>query len=395
MRSAKYMQHDPLIFTIFLIFAGAAVVATIALYMRQALLVAYILLGVLFGPSVFGLVSDPLLINQISNVGIMFLLFLLGLNLPLSKLIPLIQETTVVTGLSSLAFTVVGAFVGWLFGFTIIECLIIGAALTFSSTIIGLKLLPTTVLHHKRTGEIIISILLIQDLIAIIILLLLQTAGQDSLPWLEIILRIAALPLLIATAYLLERFILIKLITRFDKIQEYIFLLAIGWCLGFAELAASAGLSFEIGAFIAGVALAQNPIALFIGEKLKPLRDFFLIIFFFSLGASFDLHMLDSIVLPATLLAALVLLGKPIVFRWLLHGSGEASGRSSEIGIRLGQISEFSLLIAVLAMELDIIGSKASYLIQLATLLTFIISSYLIVKRFPTPIALNDALRRD
>lgn len=369
--------------------------ATVALYARQALLVAYILLGVLFGPSALGLVSDPVLIKQISHVGIMFLLFLLGLSLPLAKLIPLIRETTLITALSSLFFAIAGSAVAWSFGFALIECLIIGAALTFSSTIIGLKLLPTTVLHHKRTGEIIISILLIQDIIAIVILLLLQTAGQASLPWLEIALRIAALPGLIAIAYILERFILVKLITRFDKIQEYIFLLTIAWCLGIAQLAEAIGLSTEIGAFLAGVALARNPIALFIGESLKPLRDFFLIIFFFSLGASFDLHMLTSIFIPAMILAGIVLLGKPLVFRGLLRRSGEASGRSSEIGMRLGQISEFSLLIAVLALELNIIGSQASYLIQFATLLTFIVSSFLIVRRYPTPIAINDQLRRD
>lgn len=393
------MQQDPLVFTIFLIFTGAAIVATIALYARQALLVAYILLGVLLGPSAFGLVNDPVLITQISHVGIMFLLFLLGLNLPLAKLIPLIQKTTLITGISSLLFAVIGVLVGWLFGFNFIECLIIGASLIFSSTIIGLKLLPTTVLHHKRTGEIIISILLIQDFIAIIILLLLQTtaqtAGQGSLPWMEIVLRIAALPGLIATAYLLERFVLIKLIARFDKIQEYIFLLTIAWCLGFAEFAAGVGLSTEIGAFIAGVALARNPIALFIGESLKPLRDFFLILFFFSLGASFDLRMLASVFIPATLLAAVALLAKPWVFHWLLRGSGEASEKSREIGVRLGQVSEFSLLIAVLAMDLNIIGSEASYVIQLAALLTFIVSSYVIVQHYPTPIALTDNLRRD
>jgi Kef-type K+ transport system membrane component KefB len=389
------MQQDPLVFTIFLIFTGAAVIATLALYARQALLVAYIILGILFGPSVLGLVSDPVLIKQISHVGIMFLLFLLGLNLPPSKLIPLLQETTLVTGLSSLVFAVVGAAIGGMFGYSWVECLIIGAALTFSSTIIGLKLLPTTVLHHRRTGEIIISILLIQDIVAIIILLLLQTAGQENLPWVEIALRIAALPGLIALAFLLERYVFIKLITRFDKIHEYIFLMTIAWCLGFAELATSIGLSHEIGAFIAGVTLARNPIALFIGESLKPLRDFFLILFFFSLGASFNLNMLAAVFMPAALLAGLVLLGKPIIFRLLLRRSGEASGRSSEIGMRLGQISEFSLLIAVLALEQNVIGEQVSYLIQLATLFTFIVSSYLIVHRYPTPIALSDRLRRD
>lgn len=389
------MQDNTLVFTIFLIFTGAAVMATLALYARQALLVAYILLGILFGPFAFGLVSDPLLIKQISNVGIMFLLFLLGLNLPPAKLIPLLQEAIRVTGFSSLIFALTGFGIALAFGFDLVECLIIGAALTFSSTIIGLKLLPTTVLHHRRTGEIIISVLLIQDIIAIIILLLLQTAGQGSLPWIDIALRIGALPVLMALAYFLERYVLIKLIARFDKIQEYIFLMTIAWCLGIAELATSMGLSHEIGAFIAGVALATNPISLFIGESLKPLRDFFLIIFFFSLGASFNLDMLGAVFVPAILLAALILLGKPLIFRFLLRNYGEASGRSGEIGIRLGQISEFSLLIAVLALELNVIGERASYLIQVATLLTFIISSYLIVQRYPTPISLNDKLRRD
>lgn len=389
------MHQHPLVFTIFLIFVGAAIAATIALYARQALLVAYILLGVLFGPSALGLVSDPVLIQQISHVGIMFLLFLLGLNLPLAKLIPLIQKTTLVTGVSSVLLATVGAGVGWAFGFTPTECLIIGASLTFSSTIIGLKLLPTTVLHHKRTGEIIISILLLQDIIAIVILLLLQATGQGGLPWVEIVLRIAALPALIGIAYLVERYILLRLIARFDKIQEYIFLLVVAWCLGFAQLAAAMGLSTEIGAFLAGVALARNPIALFVGESLKPLRDFFLIIFFFSLGASFELRMLSSIFIPAILLASLVLLGKPLVFLWLLRDSGEAADRSREIGVRLGQVSEFSLLIAVLALELHIISDAASALIQLATLLTFIVSAYVIVRHYPTPIAIDDRLRRD
>jgi Kef-type K+ transport system membrane component KefB len=171
--------------------------------------------------------------------------------------------------------------------------------------------------------------------------------------------------------------------------------MAIGWCLGIAELAATMGLSHEIGAFIAGVALATNPIALFIGESLKPLRDFFLIIFFFSLGASFNLEMINAVLLPAILLAALTLFIKPLVFRYLLRGAGETSQRSGEIGVRLGQISEFSLLIAVLGLELKVIGEQASYLIQVTTLLTFIVSSYFIVLRYPTPIALNDKLRRD
>jgi Kef-type K+ transport system membrane component KefB len=389
------MAHDPLFYTIFLIFAGAAVLATAALYARQSMLVAYIVLGILIGPSGIGLVEDADVIKQVADIGIMFLLFLLGLNMYPQKLIQLVRETTLVTGASSALFALIGYATGWVMGFTPTENLIIGAALMFSSTIIGLKLLPTTVLHHRHTGEVIISILLLQDLVAIVILLVLQAQGRGAIPLAEFVLRLLALPGLILFAFLFARFVVIRLITRFDQIQEYIFLLAIGWCLGMAELAATLGLSHEIGAFIAGVSIATSRICDFIADNLRPVRDFFLVIFFFSLGASFELDILMHMLLPASVMALLVLSAKPVVFRFLLRRSGEASGQSWEIGFRLGQISEFSLLIAVLALDLGAIGPRASYLIQLATLLTFVVSSYIIVMRYPTPIAVSDHLRRD
>ena len=150
------MHQDPIVFTIFLVFTGAAVFATIALFARQSLLVAYIVLGALFGPSALGLVSDPELIRNISEFGIMFLLFLLGLNLQPQELVRMVRKTTQVTLLSSLVFFAVGFLVSKAFGFTSMEALLVGGAATFSSTIVGLKLLPTTMLHHQRTGEVII-----------------------------------------------------------------------------------------------------------------------------------------------------------------------------------------------------------------------------------------------
>lgn len=389
------MNSDPLVFTFFLIFFGAAVLATLALYARQALLVAYIVLGIALGPWGLGMVTDPELISGISQIGIIFLLFLLGLNLPFNKLSALVGESLLVTGVSSVLFGMLGMGVGWLFGFSLIEQLVIGAAMMFSSTIIGLKLLPTTILHHQHTGEIIISVLLLQDLIAIVILMALQIQGGTEIGMGRMALLIVSLPLLFIAAYLLEKYVLIKLIQRFDTIQEYIFLMAIGWCLGMAELAGVMGLSHEIGAFIAGVALATNPISLFIAESLKPLRDFFLVIFFFSLGAGFELIALKDVFLPALVLAVAAMLLKPLVFSFLLQRSGEQPKRSNEIGVRLGQISEFSLLIAVLALNLDVIGREASYLIQSSAILTFIASSYFIVLKYPTPIAVSDRLRRD
>lgn len=389
------MHSDPIIYSVFLIFAGAALFSTIALYARQSLLVVYILLGILLGPSALNQVTDPHLISGIAHIGIIFLLFLLGINLPPQKLIPMLRKMTLVTGISALIFMGIGAMTAYLFGFTFLESLVIGAAMMFSSTIIGLKLLPTTVLHHRHVGEIIISILLIQDLIAIVILMLLPANWDMMIPAYEIIKLILSLIGVISFAYLFERFVLIKLIERFDRIQEYIFLMAIGWCLGIAQLASVVGLSAEIGAFIAGIVLATHPIALFIADSLRPLRDFFLIMFFFALGASFDLHIITEVIVPSLVIAVLLLLAKPYVFKWLLSRYGESDKQSMEVGVRLGQISEFSLFIAVLALELGVIQTRASYLIQVSTLLTFIISSYLIVLRYPTPIAVSDKLRRD
>ncbi len=391
------MPHESLVFALFLIFSGAAIAATLALFARQSMLVSYILLGILLGPWGVALIEDTTIISQISHVGVIFLLFLLGLDLQPQQLWRLLQEAASVTVLSSLLFAVLGGLVAWLWGLSPAESLIVAAAAMFSSTIIGLKLLPTTQLHHQHTGEVIISVLLLQDLIAILVLLVLKVMGgsEESSLLSELLSVGVALPVVIAVLLLGARYVLVPLIARFDTIQEYIFLVAIGWCLAGSELAGEVGLSGEIGAFIAGVALASSPISTFIADSLKPLRDFFLVLFFFSLGAAFDLGMAKEVLVPALVLAAVMSVAKPLAFRWLLQRSGETAAFSQEVGVRLAQISEFALFIAVLAHEARVIGTEASYLIQVTTLLTFFISSYWVMLRYPTPIAVNVKLRRD
>jgi Kef-type K+ transport system membrane component KefB len=388
------MPNESLLFVIFLIFTGAAVVATLALFARQALIVSYIVLGVVLGPSLLGWVTDAALIRDVADIGIMFLLFLLGLNMHPQKLFRLLGSASIVTGFSSLVFGAIGVLAGVLLGFTMIESLIVGGGLMFSSTIVGLKLLPTTVLHHRHTGEVMISILLLQDIIAIVLLLVLKAGIGDQTIFSEVIKLVLALLGVCLLAWLVERYVLIPLIARFDVIQEYIFLLAIGWCLGLAQLSVWLGLSHEIGAFIAGVALASSRISLFIAENLKPLRDFFLIIFFFMLGAGLDLHFLLDVLIPAVILAAVILVVKPIVFNRLLVRTGETPPRAKEVGLRLGQGSEFSLLIAVLALQTGALRSQAAHLLELTTIITMMVSMYLIVWRYPTPIAIRDDLRR-
>lgn len=389
------MTQNPIVFTFFLVFTGAALLATLALAARQSLLVAYIGLGILFGPWGLGLVADASLVRESAHIGIMFLLFLLGLDLTPQDLVHSLRRTTLVTAGNSVLMLVVGGAIGLAAGFTPTESLIIGAAMGFSSTIIGLKLLPTTVLHHQRMGESIISILLLQDLLAIVLLLLVQAAGTGNAPWTDMLMLLLSLPGLVLFSGLAARYLLIPLIRRYDTFREYIFLVAIGWCLGMAELAGVLGLSHEIGAFIAGVALASSPIALYIAESLRPLRDFFLVLFFFGVGVEFNLAMAPDVLVPGLLLAASALVLKPLVFRLLLVPVGETPKRAWEIGFRLGQLSEFTLLVAALAMTTGAIGERASYSLQLATVLTFLVSSYLVMLRFPTPIAISDALRRD
>ncbi|MDM8567705.1 cation:proton antiporter [Candidatus Halobeggiatoa sp. HSG11] len=389
------MHNDPIILSIFVIFTGSAILATLALYARQALIVGYIVWGIILGPSGFAAIENPVVINEIAHIGIIFLLFLLGLNLKPQDLIHTVRKTTLITVITSLVFMSLGFVICRLFNFAMWESLLIGSAMMFSSTIIGLKLLPTTVLHHRHAGEVMVSILLLQDLFAIIILLIVQGWNSGSSPLVSIGLSVIALPILIGFAILFERYILIKVISKFDKIQEYIFLVTIGWCLGMAKLAATMGLSYEIGAFIGGVVLASSPIALFIAESLKPLRDFFLIIFFFTLGAGLELGTVYTVLIPAIVLAGTMLLVKPLLFRFLMVKLKETTDLSLEMGVRLGQISEFSLLIAVVALESKVISHQASYLIQAATIITFVVSSYFIVLNYPTPIAVSDRLRRD
>ena len=388
-------MNDPIFFSFFLIFSGAALFATLALYGRQPLLVAYIAVGALFGPYGLGLIKDVELISGISHIGIIFLLFLLGLDMQPQSLLRVFKKVTLTTLASSIVFASAGYLISKLFGFPHIEALIIGAAMMFSSTIIGIKLLPTTILHHRHVGEMMVGMLLMQDFIAIFVLLVLLSGEGGTVDFAQIGRTLIALPLLILFCMGAVKFVLLKLIARYDRIGEYMFLLAIGWCLGISELSEMLGLSREIGAFLAGITIATSPISQYIALSLKPLRDFFLVLFFFSLGARFNLTLLPEIAVASLVLGGVMLMLKPAVFHYLLRGQSEQTHLSWDLGFRLGQISEFSLLIAYVAAGASLIGSEASHLIQATAILSFLVSSYIVVFNFPNPIAIKDELRRD
>ncbi|EED36471.1 sodium/hydrogen antiporter [Luminiphilus syltensis NOR5-1B] len=382
-------------FTFAAIFLGAALLASVALYTRQPIIIAYIALGAILGPYGSGLIDDIEIVVDAGHVGIIFLLFLLGLDMQPRALLSSLKQSSLVAVVSSAVFAGSGFGIAWAFGFSLIDCTIIGAALMFSSTIIGIKLLPTTVLHHRHLGEVLVALLLFQDLLAIIILVLIQSSvGGETNAW-SLVKPLLALPVLGFFCWGLVKTVLLPLITRFDRYHEYIFLLSIGWCLGIAELAIVMGLSAEIGAFMAGVAIATSPISQYIAVSLKPLRDFFLVIFFFSVGAQFDLATLPEVALAATTLAVVMLGLKPLVYHALLRGVSESHGLAWNLGFRLGQCSEFALLIGFVAIGSGLLSGEAAVLIQATTILTLLASSYIVVLNFPTPIAISERLRRD
>lgn len=388
------MEPASIVSVISAIFIGAAVLASVALHLRLPILIAYILVGMLIGPFGFGLAMSTELLSDIAYIGIMFLLFLLGLDMPPAKLAKLFGETMAVGITSCLLFFVLGLGFALAFGLSMIESSIVGAATMFSSTIVGIKLLPTTVLHHRHVGELMISILLFQDLLAILLLVIVsQAEGADTN--FKLLLLTLLFPLMVGGCFLFVRYVLLKLLARFDAYYEYVFLIAIGWCLGMAELFYLAGMSHEIGAFVAGVSLGTSPISQHIADSLKPLRDFFLVLFFFALGAQFNLSLLTEIWLPVIVLTAILVLAKPWVFSWLFRWLGEAKHRAREVSFRLAQGSEFSLLLAYLATAANLISIQTSHIIQAATIFSFAISTYIVIRRYPSPMAVDARLRRD
>ena len=388
------MGFQNIIFELVLIFAGAALFATVFLYFKQPVILAYIGLGIVAGPWGLELIKEPDHIEKLSHVGVILLLYLLGINLKPDRLYHLFSNTAIVTLLTSLVFLTVFSLTTLAFGFELIESIIVGAALMFSSTIISLKLIPTTALHHRHTGEMMTSVLLMQDVIAIILIVVLSGGQGDDVAF-TVVMLFVKLVVLTIVAFAMVKYIVNNLFLRFDTIQEYIFLLALGWGLFGAGVAQMVGLSYEMGAFIAGVAFASSPVSLVIAEHLKPLRDFFLILFFFSIGAQFNFLVTQHVLLAGFVIALLIMIVKPFAFKLGFQLIGENKGFSTELGVRLGQGSEFSLLVAYSALASGLIDMRTSYLIQMVVIITFVLSTYWVVFRYRTPISSTAKNRMD
>ena len=383
-------MHNPILFSIFLIFVGSALIATAALWARQSLLIAYMSLGILTGPWCLGWIADIRMITEIGDTGILFLLFLLGLHLDPQNLLESVKETLWVALISSVAFVTFGFLISYALHFHWKDALVIGVALMFSSTIIALKLIPNKLLHHTTMGEALISILLLQDLLAIMVLVGIRALNPHHTNPYEVYWTILSMPVMLVTAFFLEKYFLQKIFQSYGHLREYLLVAAVAWCLGMAQLADTLGLSGEIGAFIGGVAIASDSrVALYLAECMKPLRDFFLVLFFFSVGATFDISFAWKNIYALLMLTSVMTVVKPVVFRSLCRHILGLEKQSWELGVRIGQISEFSILVGAIASSNDLISSSAATVIQGSAMISFLVSTYWVVTCYQTPIGIE------
>lgn len=384
----------PLIFELCLIVISAAILGTLFLYARQPIILAYIAAGMLIGPHGLKWIPDYDDISQFGHLGVILLLFLIGLSLQPKKLLQLFKQSSIITlGTCSLFFLLTLLF-ALAIQFPLLDSLIIGAALMFSSTVIGLKLIPTTTLHHKRTGEVMTSILLAQDILAICVIIFLNIGDGNAMPT-AFIMMLLKFIVLGTLAFLGVRHVIQPLFQRFDVIQEYSFVTTLAWCLLWAEISHQIGLSYESGAFIAGISIAVSRASLAISVHLKPLREFFLVLFFFAIGAKMDLSETGLYSVLGIVFGALLVAIKAWTFSKALHFADNRPRMNWELSARLSQASEFSFLVIYAATNAGLVSQQASMFVQTATMTTFIISTYWVVKRYPTPISMSSELRQD
>ncbi|MEX1199038.1 MAG: cation:proton antiporter family protein [Pseudohongiellaceae bacterium] len=364
--------------------AVVSVAGALAILLRQPLIVAFIAAGILLGPS--GLewvtVTEPL--ELLAQMGIALLLFVVGLKLDL-HIIRTMGPVALATGLGQVLFTsVFGFLIAMALGMSVVGAVYVGVALTFSSTIIIVKLLSDKKEIDALHGRIAVGFLIVQDIVVVLAMIGLTAlgAGSDSEPgrlWLEmgrVALVGAGMLLFVA---LMMRFVLPVLTRHLARSAELLVLFAITWAVVLAAVGEVLGFSKEVGAFLAGVSLASTPFREVIGARLVSLRDFLLLFFFIELGAGLELATLGGQVGGALIFSAFVLVGNPLIVMTIMGLMGYRKRTGFLAGLTVAQISEFSLILAALGMNLGHLDADTVGLITLVGLITISGSTYLIL----------------
>ncbi|MEK7548943.1 MAG: cation:proton antiporter family protein [Patescibacteria group bacterium] len=357
----------------------AAALGAAAKLLKQPIILAYIFTGIIIGIFSFFHLDNKDLFRVFSELGIMFLLFLVGLEINYTSL-RLVGRISILVGLGQIIFTAtIGFLIALLFGFNNLASAYIAIALTFSSTIIIVKLLSEKKDLNSLYGKISIGMLLVQDFAAILLLIFLAGIGEEKIVLNEtIFIILKGIGLFIAMLYLGRK--ILPLI--FDKIagsQELLFLTSLAWCFGIATLTAKLGFSIEIGGFLAGLALANSSEHFQISARIKSLRDFFILIFFVILGSSLIFSNLSDIIIPIIVFSLFVLIGNPLIVLIIMGLMGYKKRTSFMCGLTVAQISEFSLILAALGLKLGHLTEETVALITAVGIITITLSAYLII----------------
>lgn len=374
----------------------AAVVILLLRRIKIPNIVAYIITGLILIPFINLLysfnnpnISGDTFINLegikiISKVGIALLLFLVGLELSFKKIRD-VGKVAVIAGLGQVIFTAIGGFaIAVLLQFSTMESLFLAVALTFSSTVVVVKLLDQKRELYTLYGSIAVGIFLVQDLVVIIVLTLLAGIGADtSLQPFEVTLNItkafAGMGALLALALISSKYLLPRPFAWAARSPETLFIWSLGWCFIFVLLAEKMNLSLEIGAFLAGISLAQLPCSHDLHRRVHPLVNFFIALFFISLGAQMELSAAKEYLIPAVILSLFVLIGNPIIFIWIIGKMGYDLRTSFLTSVTVAQISEFSFIFAAVGLSAGLIAPPLISLIALIGLITIAVSSYMII----------------
>ncbi len=359
-----------------LVIVFVTIVSMVVGLLKQPLILGYILTGILLGPSAFNLISQGNTFNVFSSIGITLLLFIIGLGLN-AGVFRKLGKVVLLVALSELVVVgSVGFFITQSFGFNFTEAMLIGLCLFFSSTIIIVKVLSDKKEQTRLHGQIAIGVILLDDIVATIALLFVSAGkggfSPNELGFLFIKGVILAIVLYIISAKLLPR--ISKL---FASSQELLFLFTIAWGFGVATLFELSGFSIEVGALFAGVSLAGLPYSQEMASRLKPLRDFFIVLFFITLGGSLNISNLAAGIGPALVLSAVVIFLKPLSVMVGLGLFGYTKRTSFKAGINLSQISEFSIILIVLAATSGLVGTDLSAIVTLVAIITITVSTYL------------------
>lgn len=375
-------EANDVFFQIALILFVASVVGFVAIKLKQPLIIGFIAVGILLGPSTLGWVNANDQVDLLAKLGISILLFIVGLKLDL-HIIKMMGAVALATGVGQVAFTsVFGYIIALSVGFNQPESLYISVALTFSSTIIIVKLLSDKREFDSLAGRIAVGFLIVQDILVIVAMIALNalsggyTEGEVGDGVIQIFIYGSLFLMLIGV---LMRFVLTPLLDVLAQSKELLIVFSIAWAVSLGALGHYLGFSKEVGAFVAGVSLASTPYRDIIGAKLLSLRDFLLLFFFVDLGATLDLSIVQGQFIYAISFSVFVLIGNPLIVMIIMGFMGYRKRTSFLAGLTVAQISEFSLILVALGVSLGHISPQILGLVTLVGLITISTSTYMIL----------------